>query len=149
MLSHDAFPCATLGSPPQSQWVTWVHHERANCVIYADGTIGMMPAADGYRPAAGLGGRIADEFPRLLGADMPRFELVAFDELIDSANACPEHRNAIAEAIIQRYDDFDGFVVLQVTDTLAYTATALSFMIFGLAEPVITTGSLIPRAPLA
>lgn len=113
-------------------------------LIYTGGTIGMVPAFDGYRPTGGLGERIAAEIPRLLGEHMPRFELVTFEKLIDSANARPTHWNAIAETITQRYSDFDGFVVLHGTDTLAYTASALSFMFTGLTKPVILTGSQIP-----
>ena len=114
------------------------------CIIYTGGTIGMLPAADGYRPAHGLRERIATEIPRLSGADMPHTEFVDFDRLIDSANAHPSHWNTIAEVIIERYDEFDGFVVLHGTDTMAYTASALSFMLQGLGKPVILTGSQIP-----
>jgi len=114
------------------------------CVIYTGGTIGMLPAADGYRPARGLSERIAKEIPRLFDAAMPGIELLDFDELIDSANARPRHWNAIAQTVVQRYDDFDGFVILHGTDTMAYTASALSFMLRGLDKAVILTGSQIP-----
>ncbi len=114
------------------------------CVIYTGGTIGMLPAVDGYRPAHGLRERIVAEIPRLSGADMPLIEFVDFDQLIDSANAHPSHWNTIAEMIIERYDRFVGFVVLHGTDTMAYTASALSFMLQGLGKPVILTGSQIP-----
>ena len=52
--------------------------------------------------------------------------------------------NCIAELIAQKYDDYDGFVVLHGTDTMAYTASALSFMLDGLDKPVVLTGSQIP-----
>ncbi len=52
--------------------------------------------------------------------------------------------NCIAELIAQKYDDYDGFVVLHGTDTMAYTASALSFMLGGLDKPVVLTGSQIP-----
>ncbi|MVX61018.1 type I asparaginase [Enterorhabdus mucosicola] len=69
---------------------------------------------------------------------------VEIDPPIDSSNMNPAHWAQVAKMIADAYDDFDGFVVLHGTDTMAYTASALSFMLRGLAKPVILTGSQLP-----
>jgi L-asparaginase len=113
-------------------------------VAYTGGTIGMLATDEGYAPVPGA-------FPaavrRLLGDfedEIPAFEVEEFDPILDSANMRPADWNCIATTIAERYDEFDGFVVLHGTDTLAYTASALSFMLEGLRKPVIVTGSQIP-----
>lgn len=67
---------------------------------------------------------------------------------MDSSNMAPADWQLIAEDIQRNYSDYDGFVVLHGTDTMAYTASALSFMFENLAKPVIITGSQIPLAAL-
>lgn len=69
---------------------------------------------------------------------------IQFNPPIDSANISPEHWRDLARAIEENYDDFDGFVVLHGTDTMAFTASALSFMLENLHKPVIITGSQLP-----
>ena len=69
---------------------------------------------------------------------------VAYIDNIDSSNIRPEHWDRVADVIAQRYHDCDGFVVTHGTDTMAYTASALSFVLGGLGKPVILTGSQIP-----
>lgn len=76
--------------------------------------------------------------------DLPHFEIEQFDPLLDSSNMTPGDWSRIAQKICNRYDEFDGFVVLHGTDTMTYTASALAFMLKGLAKPVILTGSQIP-----
>ena len=63
---------------------------------------------------------------------------------IDSSNIRPEHWDRVASVIGENYDDYDGFVVTHGTDTMAYTASALSFVLRGLGKPVVFTGSQIP-----
>ncbi|NJM25907.1 MAG: asparaginase [Bacteroidia bacterium] len=70
--------------------------------------------------------------------------VVSFENPIDSSNILPEHWQVIASIINDKYDDNDGFVVLHGTDTMAFTASALSFMLDGLAKPVILTGAQLP-----
>lgn len=113
------------------------------CLIYTGGTIGMSKTPQGYAPMP--------HFDRLLAArlgnkdnDLPHYTLHAYATPIDSSNATPTDWQNIARDIAARYDDFDGFVVLHGTDTMAYTASALSFMLQGLRKPVIVTGSQIP-----
>jgi L-asparaginase len=113
------------------------------CLIYTGGTIGMTMTAQGYAPMP--------DFPSVLsklladkGANLPRYTLHAYPVPIDSSNATPADWQTIARDIAARYNDYDGFVVLHGTDTMAYTASALSFMLRGLRKPVIVSGSQIP-----
>ena len=73
-----------------------------------------------------------------------RLQTISFDPPMDSSDIGPEIWIKIAEIIASNYDDFDGFVVLHGTDTMAYTASAMSFMLENLAKPVIFTGSQLP-----
>ena len=67
---------------------------------------------------------------------------------LDSSNMQPEHWQMIARSIYERYNSFDGFLILHGTDTLSYTSAALSFMLDGLNKPVVLTGSQLPlRVP--
>ena len=86
---------------------------------------------------------ISDHVPELrkFGYDL---HSVSFDPVKDSSNIDPEVWVKIADIIEENYDDFDGFVVLHGTDTMAYTASALSFMLENLRKPVILTGSQLP-----
>ncbi len=77
-----------------------------------------------------------------------RLESITFDELIDSANLNPKVWIKLAELIKQNYTDYDGFVILHGTDTMAYTASALSFMLDNLHKPVVITGSQLPIGTL-
>ncbi len=115
-------------------------------VAYTGGTIGMQRSADGYRPAAGyLEARLAT-MAELNAPEMPRVTLHEYAPLLDSAELSPRDWQRIGEDIAARHHDFDGFVVLHGTDTMAYTASALSFTLQHLAKPVILTGSQIPLA---
>lgn len=71
-------------------------------------------------------------------------ESVSFENPIDSSDICPSDWDRIAEVIFENYDKYDGFVVLHGTDTMAYTASALSFIFNNLSKPVIITGSQLP-----
>ena len=118
------------------------------CILYTGGTIGMMPGEQGYAPKPGcfVGGLAA--IPELTSPDMPDWELVEMDPLLDSSNITVHEWCAIGQAIADRYHQFDGFVVLHGTDTMAYTASALSFMLENLDKPVVLTGSQIPLCQL-
>lgn len=70
--------------------------------------------------------------------------VIAFESPIDSSNIEPAHWQTIGKIIFENYDDQDGFVVLHGTDTMAYTSSALSFMLQGLSKPVIFTGAQLP-----
>jgi len=75
---------------------------------------------------------------------MPAYQIKEYQPLLDSSNMRLDDWNRIASDIANEYNNFDGFVIFHGTDTMAYTASALSFMLENLAKPVIVTGSQIP-----
>ena len=87
--------------------------------------------------------QIMAEVPEL-GKYAVRIDSYTFDPLIDSSDVEPGLWQSLATLIQERYDEYDGFVVLHGTDTMAYSASALSFMLDNLAKPVIFTGSQLP-----
>lgn len=111
-------------------------------IIYTGGTIGMIQNEKGvllpftfenlmnYIP-------LLKNFPAKLSS-------ISFDNLIDSADADPEFWIKIGNVIVENYDNYDGFVVLHGSDTMSYSASALSFMLENLTKPVIFTGSQLP-----
>ena len=118
--------------------------QRSVLVVHAGGTIGMRPTPDGYQPAPGLLPELMGAMPELHGEGLPRYVVHELDRLLDSSNMTPQDWNEIGRVIAAQYEAYDGFVLLHGTDTMAYTASALSFMLEGLAKPVILTGSQIP-----
>lgn len=117
-------------------------------IAYTGGTIGMKHSTQGYIPASGyLQHQLAlrTEFHR---PEMPDFTVCESIPLIDSSDITPLDWQHIAENIKQNYNCYDGFIILHGTDTMAFTASALSFMLENLAKPVIVTGSQIPLAEL-
>ncbi len=113
-------------------------------IAYTGGTIGMKRTRAGYLPASGYLQEQMDEMPELRHPSMPLFHVHEYKPLLDSSNMTPKEWVAIARDIGGHYDDYDGFVVLHGTDTMAYTASALPFMLHGLGKPVIVSGSQIP-----
>jgi L-asparaginase len=87
--------------------------------------------------------QILEEVPEL-GKFAYRIDTYTFDPLIDSSDIEPSLWLSLAGLIEEKYDEYDGFVILHGTDTMAYSASALSFMIEGLTKPVIFTGSQLP-----
>jgi L-asparaginase len=114
------------------------------CLVHTGGTIGMHRTDQGYAPQAGVLKAALDALPELHTDGMPSWDLIEFDPLLDSSNIAVSEWVKLARTIAEHYRDYDGFVVLHGTDTMAYTASALSFMLDGLAKPVIITGSQIP-----
>ena len=113
-------------------------------ISHTGGTIGMKQTGDGYKPQRGYLQKLMRSIPELSHSSMPSFTIHDYDPLLDSSNMTPVEWVKIAHDIAEHYDDYDGFVVLHGTDTMAYTASALPFMLNGLAKPVIITGSQIP-----
>lgn len=113
-------------------------------IAYTGGTIGMAPSDRGYRPEPGFLDQQMRRLSVLRQPGMPRFDVHAYDPLLDSSNMTPADWQRVAEDIYARYDEYDGFIVLHGTDTMAFSAAALSFMLRDLAKPVIFTGSQIP-----
>lgn len=114
------------------------------CIIYTGGTIGMIRTPKGYAPQKGFLEKnlLADE--SFKDPSLPEWDMVELSPLLDSSNMTVREWNIIAEEIEKRYDDYCGFVVLHGTDTMAYTASAMSFMLEGLNKAVVFTGSQIP-----
>jgi L-asparaginase len=112
-------------------------------IIYTGGTIGMVhdPVNGSLIPIDFR--HISDHVPeiRKFGYDL---HSISFDPVKDSSNIDPSTWVKLAEIIEAGYSHFDGFVVLHGTDTMAYTASALSFIMENLAKPVILTGSQLP-----
>ena len=87
--------------------------------------------------------QIMDNVPELEKLNC-RIKVHSFDEIIDSSNMNPEIWSELAGLIQSNYHDNDGFVILHGSDTMAYTASALSFMLENLGKPIIFTGSQLP-----
>ena len=114
------------------------------CLIHAGGTIGMIPSDNGYKPQEGYIETLFNEIKDLKNESMPDYDFYEMSPLLDSSDMTVSEWNRIGKIISDRYKDYDGFVVLHGTDTMAYTASALSFMLENLDKPVILTGSQIP-----
>jgi len=112
-------------------------------MIYTGGTIGMKqdPTTLTLRPFDFS--QILEEVPEL-SKFAYRIDSRSFDPIIDSSDIEPATWKMIAKTIDENYDDYDGFVVLHGTDTMAYSASVLSFMLKGLTKPVVFTGSQLP-----
>lgn len=117
-------------------------------IAYTGGTIGMKPSEQGYVPVKGHLSDAILKTPDFHREEMPEFTINEYSPLIDSSNMTPNDWQRIADDIKEHYDDYDGFVVLHGTDTMAYTSSALSFMFENLSKPVIVTGSQIPLSQL-
>ena len=116
-------------------------------LIYTGGTIGMIKDAETGTLRAFNFDSLLDKIPelRLLDCDI---ETVSFKSPIDSSNMNPNYWVDIATVIESNYKSFDGFVVLHGSDTMSYSASALSFMLENLSKPVIFTGSQLPIGDL-
>lgn len=113
-------------------------------IAYTGGTIGMCRTADGYAPAPGYLAQQMAEMPELRDPRMPAYDIHEYTPLLDSSNMTPADWIRIGQDIVAHYKAYDGFIVLHGTDTMAYTASALPFLLRGLRKPVILTGSQIP-----
>ncbi len=112
-------------------------------IIYTGGTIGMKEdPMDGTLKPFDFS-QIMEEVPELNKFDV-KIDSYTFDPLIDSSDVEPSLWISLAELIRDRYEDYDGFIILHGTDTMAYSASTLSFMLEGLTKPVVFTGSQLP-----
>ncbi len=117
--------------------------KTAILIIYTGGTIGMV-----HRPESGTLGpvkfdQIKEDIPEL-NKFYYHIKTITFNPPLDSSNVNPAVWVKIAKTISRNYSKFDGFVVLHGTDTMAYTASALSYMFENLDKPIILTGSQLP-----
>lgn len=117
--------------------------KAAVLLIYTGGTIGMKEDPSDHTLKPFDFSQILQEVPELRKFDV-RIDHYTFNPLIDSSDVEPGLWQALAELILEKYGQYDGFVVLHGTDTMAYSASAMSFMLEGLGKSVIFTGSQLP-----
>jgi len=112
-------------------------------MIYTGGTIGMVRNPDTGALEPCNAENMESNVPEMkhCGAII---DTITFERPIDSSDMMPEHWRHLVEIISDNYKNYDGFVILHGTDTMAFTASALSFMLEGLGKPVILTGSQLP-----
>ncbi|KAA0592275.1 L-asparaginase [Azospirillum lipoferum] len=120
-------------------------------VLYTGGTIGCVTNPEGaLAPVPGAEfERLALSVPGLSGHGVQGYDglnwtMGWFDRTLDSSNMKPADWVAIARRLLSVYDEYDGFVVLHGTDSMAYSASALSFLLPGLSKPVVFSGSQVP-----
>ena len=116
-------------------------------LIYTGGTIGMMKDFETGALKAFDFNQLLDKIPELKQLDC-QIETFSFEKPIDSSNMNPEKWVQIAIVIEENYHQFDGFVILHGSDTMSYSASALSFMLENVSKPVIFTGSQLPIGDL-
>lgn len=111
-------------------------------IIYTGGTLGMAYDESGALVPFNFG-QILEKIPILYNMNIA-ITVISFPEPIDSSNVSMSHWRDMAYIIYENYDSYDGFVVLHGTDTMAYSASMLSYMLQGLNKPVIFTGAQLP-----
>lgn len=119
---------------------------NAVLMIYTGGTIGMVQNEQGVLKPFNLD-RLSYAVPLLKNVSY-RIDSCQLNSIIDSSDMSIEVWMEIAQIIEKEYDKYDGFVVLHGTDTMPYTASALSFMLENLGKPVVLTGSQLPLGML-
>lgn len=111
-------------------------------IIYTGGTLGMAYDDSGSLVPFNFG-QILEKIPILSNMNIA-ITVISFPEPIDSSNVSMKHWTDMAYIIYENYDSYDGFVVLHGTDTMAYSASMMSYMLQGLNKPVIFTGAQLP-----
>lgn len=112
-------------------------------IIYTGGTIGMVESPQGLIPKSGFLEKKLKEMTKDYEGLIGDYTIKEFSPLLDSSNMTPKDWLTIADEINQNYHDYDAFIVIHGTDTLAYTSSALSFMFENLGKPVVVTGSMV------
>ncbi|KEG07618.1 putative cytoplasmic l-asparaginase i-like protein [Trypanosoma grayi] len=122
------------------------HRDRRVLILYVGGTIGMKRTPSGaLKPRKGYLTQVVRAMGELQQRpEIAPFDVVEYDELLDSSDMDGRDYLRIAHDVAHHYDDYDGFLVLHGTDTMHYTASALSFLLMNLAKPVVLTGSMVP-----
>lgn len=115
-------------------------------IINTGGTISSVKTSRGYEPSPGFVKKALAQIGSLTNAEMPDYVIKEYQPLLDSSNMNLNHWNQIAKDIADNYEGYAGFVIFHGTDTMAYTASALSFLLENLSKPVIVTGSQIPMS---
>ncbi len=118
-------------------------NKRSVLIIYTGGTIGMVRNHISGGLVAFDFNHLFEQIPELRRLDV-ELTSISFEKPIDSSEINPLVWKALSSLIYENYDLYDGFVVLHGSDTMAFTASALSFMLQGLKKPIILTGSQLP-----
>mgnify|MGYP000167323628 CR=1 FL=1 len=116
-------------------------------IIYTGGTIGMIRDPETQRLYPFDFSHIEEQVPDIKSFGY-KVDSITFSPVIDSSDITPEFWVRLVDIIARQYENYDGFVILHGTDTMAYTASALSFMLENLQKPVILTGSQLPIGTL-
>ncbi len=119
-------------------------NQRKVLMIYTGGTIGMSNSDHGYVPEINSFVEQLNHIEELQSEKMPKWDIYVMAPVLDSSNISVDQWNEIATIVSDHYEKYDGFVILHGTDTMAYTASALSFMLENNNKPIVFTGSQIP-----
>ena len=118
-------------------------------IAYTGGTIGMKKVNGRYLPMPNFLQELMTANPAFHHSDLPEYTIQQYDPLFDSPDMSPSDWSKIARDICTHYDDYDGFIVLHGTDTMAYTASALAFMLWvqptRMLSPSVQTSSARSR----
>lgn len=128
--------------------ITHNNQDRRILVIYVGGTIGMMKNDEGsLSPKAGyLTNEMRNMHELTCNNEIAPFDIIEYETLLDSSDMNAHDYLRIAHDIERNYDKYNGFLIAHGTDTMHYTASALSFLLSNLAKPVIIVGSMISLA---
>lgn len=121
-----------------------MNNRKFICIISAGGTFSSLPSDRGYIAAPDLAAMITDKIPELKNTAFPAYDFIELNPPIDSPNVTPLSWFELAGKVRSLAAHYDGFVIIHGTDTLAYTASALSFLLADMEKPVVVTGSQIP-----
>src|SRR5690554_4209558 len=110
-------------------------------VVYTGGTLGMQKTERGFRPVPNWFEQQLRSLLEFNSPEMPGFKLHEYSTLLVTSDIHPQHWQTIAQDIVDNHEYYDGFVVLHGTDTMAYTAAGLHYLLEGLTKPVILTGA--------
>jgi len=122
---------------------------RKILILYTGGTIGMEETPKGYAPKKGY---LEAQLKKILNLHSDHAKIISphhikeYNPLLDSSNMTPKDWNKMARDIEKHYQEYDAFIIIHGTDTLAYSASALSFIFKNLSKPVILTASMVPLA---
>jgi len=133
MATHKSIQVKTSSDPKASSVM----------LIYTGGTLGMVFNEDAQTLVPFDFEEILSKIPEINKFNF-NLTVTSFNKLIDSANVHPSHWIAMASLIEEHYENFDGFVIIHGTDTMAYSASALSYLLEDLNKPVIFTGAQLP-----
>jgi L-asparaginase len=147
VLLHGYYPNLSCVSSLVVKIPTILNSNRKKVlVLYHGGTAGMQPDETGsLRPVRGYLNEALNKIDELIERDdMPLFDVFEFEEIVDSSDVSSHDWSLMCKQIEISYFQYDGFVIIHGTDTMAYSASSLSFMLENLAKPVIFTGAQLP-----